>query len=235
VATDSDCKPGGCPSCEPATVSRRGVLTGLGVFSMVAAFGAPVLLADDRLVIPNSEGFLVVDRKKCQGCGTCMMACSLGHAGVSSYSLARIQVLQDSFANWPDDVLIATCRQCKDAPCVEVCPTGANRPDRANGFVRRIDPETCIGCKLCIARCPYTPVRLQWDAKRRKSQKCDLCVDTPYLDEKGGPGGVQACVRACPVGAIAFTRTMPDQASADSYEVNLRGAVWKRLGITTED
>lgn len=235
MATDSDCKPGGCPSCEPATVSRRGVLTGLGVFSMVAAFGAPVLLADDRLVIPNSEGFLVVDRKKCQGCGTCMMACSLGHAGVSSYSLSRIQVLQDSFANWPDDVLIATCRQCKDAPCVEVCPTGANRPDRANGFVRRIDPEACIGCKLCIARCPYTPVRLQWDKKRRKSQKCDLCVDTPYLDENGGPGGVQACVRACPVGAIAFTRTMPDQSSPDSYDVNLRGAVWKRLGITTED
>jgi protein NrfC len=235
VANDPDCKPGGCPSCEPATVSRRGVLTGLGVFSMVAAFGAPVLLADDRLVIPNSEGFLVVDRKKCQGCGTCMMACSLGHAGVASYSLSRIQVLQDSFADWPDDVLIATCRQCKDAPCVQVCPTGANSADPRNGNVRRVDPDKCIGCKLCIARCPYTPVRLQWDKKRRKSQKCDLCVDTPYLDEKGGPGGVQACVRACPVGAIAFTRNMPDQSSPDSYEVNLRGPVWKRLGITTED
>lgn len=234
MANDPDCKPGGCPGCEPATVSRRGVLTGLGVFSMVAAFGAPVLLADDRLVIPNSEGFLVVDRKKCQGCGTCMMSCSLAHAGVSSYSLSRIQVLQDSFADWPDDVLIATCRQCKDAPCVQVCPTGANRADPKHGHVRRIDPDKCIGCKLCIARCPYTPVRLQWDSKRRKSQKCDLCVDTPFLDEKGGPGGVQACVRSCPVGAIAFTREMPDQAREDSYEVNLRGAAWKQMGISTD-
>jgi protein NrfC len=223
-----------CPSCAPTTVSRRDLLGGLGVLSMAAAFGAPVLLADDRLVIPNSEGFLIVDRKKCQGCGTCMMACSLAHAGVASYSLSRIQVVQDSFANWPDDVLLATCRQCQDAPCVQVCPTGANRPDAKHGFVRRIDPDICIGCKLCIQACPFTPVRAQWDVDHRKSQKCDLCVDTPYLDEKGGPGHVQACVRACPVGAIAFTREMPDQTSADSYDVNLRDAVWKRMGMTIE-
>jgi protein NrfC len=216
------------------SVSRREVLAGLGVFGMAAAFGAPVLLADDRLVFPNSEGFLVVDSKKCQGCGTCMMACSLAHTGVSSYSLSRIQVLQDSFANWPHDVLLATCRQCQDAPCVQVCPTGANRVDSEHGHVRRIDPEACIGCKLCIARCPYTPVRLQWDRGRRTSQKCDLCVDTPFLDEQGGPAGVQACVRVCPVGAIAFTRKMPDQSREDSYEVNLRGAAWKQLGMTTE-
>lgn len=222
------------PSCESTCFTRREVLSGLGVLGMAAAFGAPVLLADDRLVIPNSEGFLVVDRKKCQGCGTCMMACSLAHAGVSSYSLSRIQVLQDSFADWPDDVLLATCRQCQDAPCVQVCPTGANRPDPEHGFVRRIDPELCIGCKLCITSCPYTPARLQWDQDKRKSQKCDLCVDTPFLDEKGGPGGVQACVRACPVGAIAFTRNMPDQSRLDSYDVNLRDAVWKQLGMTTD-
>jgi protein NrfC len=215
-------------------VNRRQVLSGLGFLGMAAAFGAPVLLADDRLVIPNSEGFLIVDRKKCQGCGTCMMACSLAHAGVASYSLSRIQVLQDSFADWPDDVLIATCRQCQDAPCVQVCPTGANKADPEHGNVRRIDPELCIGCKLCITKCPYTPVRLQWDRDRRKSQKCDLCVDTPHLDEKGGPGGVQACVRACPVGAIAFTRTMPDQSRVDSYEVNLRDKVWKQLGMSTD-
>jgi protein NrfC len=223
-----------CPSCEPTTVSRRDLLSGLGVLSMAAAFGAPVLLADDRLVIPNSEGFLVVDRKKCQGCGACMMSCSIAHTGVASYSLSRIQVIQDSFANWPDDVQIATCRQCQDAPCVKVCPTGANFADPANGFVRRIDPDLCIGCKLCVTSCPFTPGRTQWNPDLRKSQKCDLCVDTPYLDEKGGPGHVQACVRVCPVGAISFTPLMPDQTREDSYDVNLRGAVWKQLGMTTE-
>jgi len=216
-------------------VSRRRFLqttaaTGCAVFA-----AGQILLADGRLVIPNSEGFLVVDMKKCQGCGSCMMACSLAHAGTSSYSESRIQIMQNSFANWPDDVFIAQCRQCQNAPCVEVCPTGANFVDTKNGNVRRVDPEKCIGCKMCIASCPFTPARLQWDTGRRKSQKCDLCVDTPYLDEKGGPDGVKACVRVCPVQAIAFTREMPTQTLADSaYEVNLRDWVWKRLGMTTE-
>jgi protein NrfC len=164
-----------------------------------------------------------------------MMACSLAHSGKTSYSESRIQVMQDSFGDWPDDLFIAQCRQCQNAPCVEVCPTGANHVDTKNGNVRRVDPELCIGCKMCIASCPFTPARLQWDAGRRKSQKCDLCVDTPYLDEKGGPGGVQACVRVCPVKAISFTREMPSQVRADSsYQVNLRDWVWKRLGMTNK-
>ena len=109
---------------DPVSVSRREVLAGLGVFGMVAAFGAPLLLADDRLVIPNSEGFLLVDRKKCQGCGTCMMACALAHAGAGSYSLARIQIQQDSFANWPDDVFMAA------VPPVPGCPLRPGLPGR---------------------------------------------------------------------------------------------------------
>ncbi len=87
---------------------------------------------------------------------------------------------------------------------------------------------------MCIQGCPFTPARLQWDKGRRKSQKCDLCVDTPFLDEQGGPDGVKACVRVCPVRAIAFTREMPPQTRADdAYEVNLRNWVWKLLGMTT--
>lgn len=215
-------------------VSRRGFLAGTAVTGCALLGGSGVLLADGRLVIPNSEGYLVVDMKKCQACGTCMMACSLAHSGKSSYSLSRIQVLQDSFVDWPDDVYLAQCRQCRNAPCVEVCPTGANHADPENGHVRRVDPELCIGCKMCIVSCPFTPARLQWRSGERKSQKCDLCVDTPFLDEKGGPDGVQACVRVCPVNAIAFTREMPDQASDDSYNVNLRDWVWKRMGMSTD-
>lgn len=221
------------PAC-PGGTTRRAFLaasaaTGCAVFS-----GPGVLLADGRFVIPNSAGFLVVDMKKCQGCGTCMMACSLAHTGRASYTLSRIQVLQDSFARWPDDLALAQCRQCQNAPCVEVCPTGANHADAAFGHVRRVDQSLCIGCKSCVAACPFTPDRVQWDHGRRKAQKCDLCAETPYLDVTGGPEGVQACVRVCPVGAIAFVREMPDQAREDSYQANLRNWVWKRLGMTTE-
>ena len=222
-------------SSSSGKLTRRQFLVGTG------ALGAAILLPGQLLAIPNtipdSEGFLVVDLKKCQGCGTCMMACALAHSGVASYSLSRIQILQDSFADWPDDVFMAICRQCEDAPCVSVCPVRPIRANKANskqGNVRMIDQDLCIGCKLCLTRCPYTPSRIQWNAELKKSQKCDLCVDTPYLAEKGGPGNTQVCVKVCPVNAIAFTTKMPDQGSESSYVVNLRGRAWSKLGMTTK-
>ena len=222
-------------SSSSGKLTRRQFLVGTG------ALGAAILLPGQLLAIPNtipdSEGFLVVDLKKCQGCGTCMMACALAHSGVASYSLSRIQILQDSFADWPDDVFMAICRQCEDAPCVSVCPVRPIRANKANskqGNIRMIDQDLCIGCKLCLTRCPYTPSRIQWNAELKKSQKCDLCVDTPYLAEKGGPGNTQVCVKVCPVNAIAFTTKMPDQGSESSYVVNLRGRAWSKLGMTTK-
>ena len=98
----------------PGNISRRQFLLGSG------ALGAAVLLPGRLLAIPNtiadSKGFLVVDLKKCQGCGTCMMACALAHSGMASYNLSRIQIQQDSFVNWPDDVSMAICRQCRMPP-----------------------------------------------------------------------------------------------------------------------
>jgi protein NrfC len=208
---------------------RDATLAGCAVIA-----GAEYLLADGRLVIPNAEGFLLVDLKKCQGCSTCMMACALAHAGEASYTLARIQIQQDSFKNFPDDVFMATCRQCENAPCVEVCPTGANSFDPDAGNVRRVDPAKCIGCRSCIARCPYTPARLQWNHAARVAEKCDLCADTPHLGAAGGPGGVQTCVRVCPENAISFTRTMPDQNDLHSYETNLRDRAWAKLGMSVK-
>ena len=212
--------------------TRREVLKAIAAGA--AMLGLDPADAGDLLVIPNAEGFLLVDRKKCQGCGTCMMACALAHAGQASYTLARLQIEQDSFAAFPDDLSMAQCRQCRNAPCVEVCPTGANHAEPAFGHVRMIDPASCIGCKSCIAACPYTPRRLQWDPRARKAQKCDLCADTPFLGEKGGPGGVQTCVKVCPLGAIAFTRVMPDQEAPDAYDANLRGRTWAALGMNTK-
>lgn len=215
-------------------VTRRQILFGIGGIGFVAALGGAFLLPGKILAMPNAEGFLLVDLKKCQSCGTCMMTCALAHTGKVSPSLARIQIQQDSFANWPDDVFMAVCRQCENAPCVQVCPVAANRPDPSHGQVRTIDLRRCIGCQQCIEACPYTPKRVQWDPTTRKAQKCDLCVDTPFLGEKGGPGGTQACVKVCPVNCISFTTTMPDQTIEDAYQVNLRGPGWALLGMTTD-
>ena len=218
-------------------LARRRFLVGIGALGVAAALSPEWVVGADVLVIPNAEGFLLVDMKKCQGCSTCMMMCSLAHLGEASYSLSRIQIQQDSFANWPNDIHMAQCHQCPQAPCVEVCPVTpvkANKPNPKFGNVRMIDTELCIGCQMCIASCPFTPVRVQWNHHIGRSQKCDLCADTPHLGAKGGPGGTQACVQSCPVGAIAFTRDMPKVNTEESYYTDLRGPVWKKLGMTTQ-
>jgi protein NrfC len=218
-------------------VTRRQFLIHAGVAGFTAAMGLQWLFPGHLLAMVNAEGFLLVDLKKCQGCSTCMMTCALAHTGEASYALSRIQIQQDSFKNWPADIHMAQCHQCKDAPCVEACPVEpikANKPNPKFGNVRMIDQQLCIGCQSCIAACPFTPVRVQWNHIISKSQKCDLCADTPYLGEQGGPGGVQACVKACPVGAISFTRLMPGENTEESYYANLRTAVWQKLGMTAK-
>jgi protein NrfC len=190
--------------------------------------------------IPPADGYLLVDIEKCQGCLSCMLACSLIHEGVESPSLSRIRVMQNSFAPFPDDLTIAQCRQCVDPACVKICPTGALKADAQYGNVRIVNKEECIGCGRCYDACPYTPSRafLATDEAfdgELKSRKCDLCANAPYhWDEAGGgPEGRQACVAICPVGAITFTKEIPIQEGDGGYKVNLRDEVWASLGYPT--
>jgi protein NrfC len=187
--------------------------------------------------IPVSVGYILVDTKKCQGCVSCMLACSLVHEGETNLSLSRIQVIQNSFEKWPDDVTIEQCRQCIDPACVKACPKGALKADAEYGNVRTVVATKCIGCGLCVEACPYTPSRPLVAPDKdfnddMKSRKCDLCASAQYHwdEEGGGPGGKQACVEVCPVGAIKFTKKIPVQEGDAGYKVNLRGKSWKKLG-----
>ena len=184
--------------------------------------------------IPVSEGYLLVDFKKCQGCVSCMLACSLVHEGAVNLSLSRIQIIQNSFQNWPDDVTIEQCRQCVEPACVEACPEDALTSDTKHGNVRRVCKSKCIGCMACVEACPFPPSRAIWNFQENHAQKCDLCVDAPFWEEKGGPNGKQACVEVCPVGAIKFVKETPAQTGEDGYKVNLRGRAWRRLGYPTD-
>jgi protein NrfC len=92
---------------------------------------------------PNPEGYLLIDTKKCQGCMSCMLACSLVHEGEENLSLSRIQVVQNSFEKYPHDIAVEPtqdCDLCNNTPfwyeqtgpdgklaCVAVCPVGAVR------------------------------------------------------------------------------------------------------------
>jgi protein NrfC len=184
--------------------------------------------------IPRSQGYLVFDSRKCLGCTTCMLSCSLAHYGVQNLSLARIQIIQDSFGKFPNDLIIAPCRHCVEPVCIRACPVGAAHADAANGNTRVIDEQKCIGCKMCLKMCPQQPRRTVWNHKSNKSSKCDLCIDTPHWEEKGGPGGKQACVETCPVRALKLVTEAPDQEETNGYQVNLRNVHWLRLGLVDD-
>ncbi len=219
--------------------SRRSFLKMVSGVAIGVGFGGALpkllTLGDGMIAIAASEGYILVDTKKCQGCVTCMLACSLAHEGRESLSLARIQVMQHPFKPWPNDLTIEQCKQCTFPACAEACPTNALKADPQNGNVRLVDSRKCIGCMQCIEACPQQPARVLWNHEEKRSQKCDLCANTPFWNEKGGPNGKQACISVCPVSAITFTQKIPTQVGDLGYHVNLRQHdAWGKLGYPTD-
>jgi carbon-monoxide dehydrogenase iron sulfur subunit len=83
------------------------------------------------------------------------------------------------------------CRHCDDAPCVEVCRTGATKNNAISGIITK-EEERCIGCWMCAMVYPYGMVGRQKEVKR--AVKCDLCPDK----------AIPVCVIACPTGTLVF-------------------------------
>jgi protein NrfC len=207
-----------------------------GYVALDSALIKAATLADGKTVMPVSKGYLLVDTKKCQGCASCMMACSLVNEGAVDLSLSRIQVIQNPFKNWPDDLTIEQCRQCVDPDCVKACPENALTIDVKAGNVRRVtDADKCTGCAQCVDACSYTPARAML-APDEIARKCDLCAGAPYHwdPKKRKLKGRQACVAMCPVDAIRYTTKVPLQEGDLGYKVNLRGRGWAALGYPTE-
>ena len=171
---------------------------------------------------PLSTHYLVYDSKHCAGCYGCVLACSLVHEGYTSFSMSRIQVHRALLDEYPLDIQINVCRQCPDPLCVANCPTGAAHVSAENGNVRMIDAEKCIGCQTCMKSCPFIPHRPIWNPETKKATKCDLCVNTPYYNKKGGPGANQACVEVCPASALKVVAELPSQTDISGYDLNLQ-------------
>ena len=94
-----------------------------------------------------------------------------------------------------------SCLHCETPACVTVCPTGASYKRASDGIVL-VNPDTCIGCKLCSWACPYGAREYDYDDGMMK--KCTLCVDRIYNETFAPEDRIPACVRACPTGARHF-------------------------------
>jgi len=132
------------------------------------------------------EKVLMINHQKCTGCRLCELVCSVMHDGVSNPTRSRIKVVK-----WESEGLYVpmSCQQCEDAPCLNVCPVKAISRDQDYGFVA-VDYEICIGCRSCVAVCPFGA--MNYNVIDKKVFKCDLC------------GGNPQCVRFCEEKAVDY-------------------------------
>ncbi|WP_317279126.1 4Fe-4S dicluster domain-containing protein [Kordiimonas aquimaris] len=121
--------------------------------------------------------------------------------GVDNLGIGQLENSGGCGANGSTVHMPKSCLHCEDAPCVTVCPTGASYKREEDGIVL-VNPDTCIGCKLCSWACPYGA--REYDLTAGVMKKCTLCVDRIYDDSIPEDRRVPACVSACPTGARAF-------------------------------
>jgi Fe-S-cluster-containing dehydrogenase component len=178
---------------------------------------------------------LVIDLDTCVGCQACATSCKEWNAGGYPAPLSDEQPYgADPHGAWLNRVhsyevgegkasrtvhFPRSCLHCETPACVTVCPTGASYKRLQDGIVL-INPDTCIGCKLCSWACPYGA--REYDYSDGVMKKCTLCVDRIYNETLAPEDRQPACVRACPTGARHFG-DLGDKQSAVSKLVAARG------------
>jgi molybdopterin-containing oxidoreductase family iron-sulfur binding subunit len=172
---------------------------------------------------------MVVDPQKClrdEGCTKCIQACHRAHNlpdfRERSHQIRWIwkEPFEHAFPSesseytaetFKDKPVLVLCNHCANPPCVRVCPTQATWK-REDGLVM-MDWHRCIGCRYCVAACPYGSRSFNWlDPRphipalnaeyptRTKGvvEKCTFC------EERLARGQLPACVEACPDHALVF-------------------------------
>ncbi len=194
--------------------------------------GAEIKVSN-QAALPGVAFGYALNISKCKGTRRCVEACVAENNQARQTSLQYIRVLEldqghmdlnhaDHYfdgATVPREgkyYLPIQCMQCDNPPCVMACPVKATwkEPD---GIVV-VDYNWCIGCRYCMAACPYWARHFNWNKPRIPAAQ--VIPDTHYLGNRPRPGGVvekctfciqrarkgrlPACLEACPTGARIF-------------------------------
>lgn len=135
----------------------------------------------------------VIDHSRCIGCHACTTACKSENEvplGVTRTYVKHVDVGVYPQARRAHQV--TRCNQCQNSPCTIACPTTAMFR-RADGIVD-FDKSICIGCKACMAACPYDAIFI--NPEDHSAEKCNFCAHRIDV------GLEPACVVVCPTQAI---------------------------------
>lgn len=164
----------------------------------------------------NRKFVMVVDLAKCRNAKKCQSSCNKNHYITGENAWIKIYKMQETEKTAPywQPTL---CQHCDHPPCVKVCPVDATFK-RRDGIVL-IDNNRCIGCRFCMAACPYSVRIFNWSdpwqgetaenkeynpdhagvpSQQGTVDKCDFC---PHMIDKGE---LPHCVSACPNDVFSF-------------------------------
>ena len=198
-----------------------------------------------------------LDLSKCIGCRRCVYACVKENNHSRNPEVQWIKVLEmekdkgvdllhaNPYYN-PEQVpeeghfyMPVQCQQCRNAPCVKVCPVEATWTE-TDGIVV-VDYNWCIGCRNCMAACPYGARRFNWgtpeipveeintvteflgNRPRMKGvvEKCTFCI------QRVRKGKYPACVEICPTGSRKFGNLLEEQSEIRMIMKNKRVFIFK--------
>ena len=182
---------------------------------------------------------MVIELDRCDGCGACQVACSVENnvppphpSATSRTGLGWVRVERVVKAGTKPVFVPVFCQQCgHDAPCASVCPQNAVEFDPATGVVGQV-PQRCLGCRYCMAACPYHARVFNWHdpewpagmevtlnprvspRMRGVVEKCNFChgrwhdarqrAAAAEPPQSGPVTYMPACVEVCPKRAIHF-------------------------------
>jgi len=167
--------------------------------------------------IAGRRWVMVIDLSKCRNARKCVEACQSAHQLRPYEYHINTLVMQES-VNTPAFYMPKPCQHCDNPPCVSVCPVDATFK-RQDGIVL-IDNERCIGCRFCIAACPYSarifhwqePIQVEsasetedeYDVELNVPQKKGTITKCLFSADRLRDGMLPYCVSACPNGVFYF-------------------------------
>ena len=231
----------------PGTAERliREVVTGGSSASKLAASSA--IGKGGRI----RQWSMIIDLRRCDGCqsqGTppkCTRACIEGH--LVPAPMQWIEVYEGPLEGGGTQFIPTPCQQCQNPPCVNVCPVGATF-STPEGTVL-IDQRRCIGCRICMAACPYDRRFFNWGeppvppeamladytadhqapAQRGTVMKCDFCPDMARA------GMLPFCIQACPQNAMYYGDLEEDVATNGVEIVNASRFISENSGYRLKE
>jgi Fe-S-cluster-containing dehydrogenase component len=218
-------------------LSRRQLIK-IGGFTLLGLSAKPALDVFSKVDLPEpsvvgpsvgKRWAMAVDVKKCwsvEGCTDCIDACHRAH-NVPSFPNVKEEIkwiwtvpFGKAFPDQDYDLtdkgmeekpLVLLCNHCESPPCVRYCPTKATW-QREDGIVM-MDYHRCIGCRYCMAGCPYGSRSFNWRDPRPfiKNPNIDFPTRTRgvvekcnFCEERLSQGLLPACVEACKEKALTF-------------------------------